>query len=88
MLAHLNTRAPLEEANSALKVHCVPVSGRIVDLVDYDLGETTIAEAQGRNSMGGADCTLYRADLAYAKLGNLCGIIFFESIDCGGPCLL
>ena len=65
VLAHFHTCASLGEGNLALEVHCVPVGGRSDDLVDGDFGETSVAEAQGRNSVGGTDPTLYGADLAY-----------------------
>ena len=50
----------------SFEVQCVLAGVRSDDLVDGAVGETWVAEAQGRNEVGGTEPTLYWADLSYA----------------------
>ena len=60
VLAYLDSCGHLEEAYPAL--YCVPAGGRSDDLIDYNFGETPVAEAQDMNPVSGADSTLDRAN--------------------------
>ena len=62
VLAYLDSCGHLEEAYPALKLYCVPAGGRSDDLINYNFGETPVAEAQDMNPVGGADSTLDRAN--------------------------
>ena len=87
VLAHFCAFASFSEANLVLQVHCVPVSSCCDDLIDGNVGEASVAKMERRYAVGGADATLYRADLAYTQVRNLCLDVLLQPIDCGGPCL-
>ena len=65
VLAHFRTRAPLGEEDLALEVHFAPIDVCRDDLVERNLGEASVAEAQGRDPVGGADATLNGTYPAY-----------------------
>ena len=44
VLMYLDSRAHLEGAYPALKFYCVSAGGRSNGVLDYDLGETPVAE--------------------------------------------
>ena len=85
VLANFCAFAFFSEANLVLEVYCVPLSSCCDDLIDGNVGEASVAKMERRYAVGSADATLYRADLAYTQVGNLCLDVLFQPIYCGDP---